>query len=72
VSYLFAYFSPSRIRRTQILEDLNRGRTVVCDRYAFSGIAFSVIKVRNSLAASLPRAKHRSANRRLTGKLTCY
>ncbi|KAG0660836.1 Thymidylate kinase [Rhodotorula mucilaginosa] len=38
-------FSANRWERaTQILEDLNRGRTVVCDRYAFSGIAFSVIK----------------------------
>lgn len=71
MSYLFAYCSPSRIRRTQILEDLNRGRTVVCDRYAFSGIAFSVIKVRTSLAASLPLAKYRSPIPKLTEKLMC-
>lgn len=71
MSYLSAYPSPSPIRRAQILEDLNRGRTVVCDRYAFSGIAFSVIKVRTSLAASLPLAKNRSPNPRLTEKLVC-
>lgn len=29
-----------------ILADLKAGTTVVCDRYAFSGIAFSAIKVR--------------------------
>lgn len=34
-------------RRTQIVEDLRNGVTVVCDRYAFSGIAFSAIKVRS-------------------------
>ncbi|GAA5822800.1 hypothetical protein JCM11251_004385 [Rhodosporidiobolus azoricus] len=38
-------FSANRWERAnQILEDLNNGITVVCDRYAFSGIAFSVIK----------------------------
>ncbi|GAA5978405.1 hypothetical protein JCM10908_004341 [Rhodotorula pacifica] len=38
-------FSANRWERaSQILDDLNNGRTVVCDRYAFSGIAFSVIK----------------------------
>ncbi|GAA6006329.1 bifunctional thymidylate/uridylate kinase [Rhodotorula paludigena] len=38
-------FSANRWERAnQILEDLNRGTTVVCDRYAFSGIAFSAIK----------------------------
>ncbi|GAA5894493.1 hypothetical protein JCM5296_005112 [Sporobolomyces johnsonii] len=38
-------FSANRWERAnQILEDLNNGVTVVCDRYAFSGIAFSVIK----------------------------
>ncbi|GAA5894780.1 hypothetical protein JCM6882_006679 [Rhodosporidiobolus microsporus] len=38
-------FSANRWERAnQILEDLDNGITVVCDRYAFSGIAFSVIK----------------------------
>ncbi|CEQ39815.1 SPOSA6832_01372, partial [Sporobolomyces salmonicolor] len=38
-------FSANRWERAnQILEDLSNGVTVVCDRYAFSGIAFSVIK----------------------------
>ncbi|GAA6029320.1 hypothetical protein JCM8097_003619 [Rhodosporidiobolus ruineniae] len=38
-------FSANRWERAQqILDDLNNGITVVCDRYAFSGIAFSVIK----------------------------
>ncbi|BGP45854.1 Thymidylate kinase [Rhodotorula kratochvilovae] len=38
-------FSANRWERAnQILKDLEEGTTVVCDRYAFSGIAFSVIK----------------------------
>ncbi|GAA5986712.1 hypothetical protein JCM11641_007747 [Rhodosporidiobolus odoratus] len=38
-------FSANRWERAnKIMEDLNNGITVVCDRYAFSGIAFSVIK----------------------------
>ncbi|GAA6004722.1 hypothetical protein JCM10207_000993 [Rhodosporidiobolus poonsookiae] len=38
-------FSANRWERAnQIMDDLNNGVTVVCDRYAFSGIAFSVIK----------------------------
>ncbi|GAA5862170.1 hypothetical protein JCM3774_004807 [Rhodotorula dairenensis] len=38
-------FSANRWERaSQILDDLEQGKTVVCDRYAFSGIAFSVIK----------------------------
>ncbi|KAK4332955.1 Thymidylate kinase [Rhodotorula toruloides] len=38
-------FSANRWERaSQILEDLRNGVTVVCDRYAFSGIAFSAIK----------------------------
>ncbi|GAA5848161.1 hypothetical protein JCM8547_004427 [Rhodosporidiobolus lusitaniae] len=38
-------FSANRWERAnQILEDLDNGITVVCDRYAFSGIAFSVVK----------------------------
>ncbi|GAA5837697.1 hypothetical protein JCM9279_006837 [Rhodotorula babjevae] len=38
-------FSANRWERAnQILRDLEEGTTVVCDRYAFSGIAFSVIK----------------------------
>lgn len=69
--FLIAYSTSSPIRSTQILEDLDRGRTVVCDRYAFSGIAFSVIKVRTSLAASLPLAKNRSPNPKLSEKLKC-
>ncbi|GAA6047677.1 hypothetical protein JCM3770_001622 [Rhodotorula araucariae] len=38
-------FSANRWERAnQILRDLEEGTTVVCDRYAFSGIAFSVVK----------------------------
>ncbi|BGP53789.1 hypothetical protein JCM8202_005562 [Rhodotorula sphaerocarpa] len=38
-------FSANRWERAaQIVRDLENGKTVVCDRYAFSGIAFSVIK----------------------------
>ncbi|GAA5890791.1 hypothetical protein JCM8208_003049 [Rhodotorula glutinis] len=38
-------FSANRWERAnQILRDLESGTTVVCDRYAFSGIAFSVVK----------------------------
>lgn len=34
--------------RPSIRADLEAGKTVVCDRYAFSGIAYSVAKVRGS------------------------
>ncbi|GAA6064345.1 hypothetical protein JCM10212_002321 [Sporobolomyces blumeae] len=38
-------FSANRWEKAQeIRDDLEKGTTVVCDRYAFSGIAFSVIK----------------------------
>ncbi|KAK4058852.1 Thymidylate kinase [Microbotryomycetes sp. JL221] len=38
-------FSANRWERAQgILRDLEQGTTVICDRYAFSGIAFSAIK----------------------------
>ncbi|ORY40627.1 thymidylate kinase-domain-containing protein [Leucosporidium creatinivorum] len=38
-------FSANRWERSQaILADLEAGTTVVCDRYAFSGIAFSAVK----------------------------
>jgi len=40
--------------RKEILKDLEEGTTVVCDRYAFSGIAFSTVKVNAFLAPSLP------------------
>ena len=33
---------------SEILSDLNAGTTVICDRYAFSGIAFSAVKVDQS------------------------
>jgi dTMP kinase len=35
------------VLRAAILEDLEAGTTVVCDRYAFSGIAFTAVKVRS-------------------------
>ncbi|KAM0792293.1 hypothetical protein ACM66B_004983 [Microbotryomycetes sp. NB124-2] len=38
-------FSANRWERAQgILKDVEQGTTVICDRYAFSGIAFSAIK----------------------------
>ncbi|KAL8278595.1 hypothetical protein RQP46_009087 [Phenoliferia psychrophenolica] len=38
-------FSANRWERaSEILKDLEAGTTVVCDRYAFSGIAFSAVK----------------------------
>ncbi|KAM0754060.1 Deoxythymidylate kinase, partial [Meredithblackwellia eburnea MCA 4105] len=38
-------FSANRWERAnEILKDLHEGKTVICDRYAFSGIAFSAIK----------------------------
>lgn len=38
---LVPFCGPSK----SILEDLKQGTTVVCDRYAFSGAAFSAAKV---------------------------
>jgi dTMP kinase len=32
--------------RDQILNDLKNGITLICDRYAFSGVAYSAAKVR--------------------------
>ena len=32
--------------KEQIIKDLNDGITVICDRYAFSGVAYSAAKVR--------------------------
>ena len=37
------------LARKQIEQDIAAGKTVVADRYAFSGIAFSAAKVRPSL-----------------------
>lgn len=33
--------------RDQIISDLQSGITLVCDRYAFSGVAYSAAKVNN-------------------------
>ena len=33
--------------RDEILRDLNNGITLICDRYAFSGVAYSAAKVLN-------------------------
>merc|ERR1719414_2623299 len=38
-------FSANRWETAQaIVDDLNRGTTIVCDRYAFSGVAYSAAK----------------------------
>lgn len=34
--------------RDQILSDLEKGITLICDRYAYSGVAYSAAKVVNS------------------------
>lgn len=34
--------------RDQILADLKSGITLICDRYAFSGVAYSAAKVRSN------------------------
>lgn len=39
--------------RDQILDDLEKGVTLVCDRYAYSGVAYSAAKVTNSPFISL-------------------
>jgi dTMP kinase len=46
--------------RQAILADLEAGTTVVCDRYAFSGIAFSAVKVSSSCSPLSPNAPWRS------------
>ncbi|KAI0080225.1 hypothetical protein K474DRAFT_358338 [Panus rudis PR-1116 ss-1] len=38
--------------RSSIVDTLNEGTTIVCDRYAFSGIAFSAAKVRPTSSSS--------------------
>ena len=43
------FFSANRWEmKEQILKDLESGITLVCDRYAFSGVAYSAAKVTNS------------------------
>lgn len=50
-----AELTSHRPHRQAILADLEAGTTVVCDRYAFSGIAFSAVKVSRFSAELLLR-----------------